>query len=424
MKKVISLLMIMVILTGCSSKDEDVEKNVDDILETGTTSDSATINAHLNENISSYDTKSWNYCETKYGFYASEFGEILYMDKEAGKKMTVCSIPNCKHAKMHYDDDELEAGKVQCDGYVWCNNQVCVYNGKILLDYNNIKEDKNQIIMEDLDGSNKEVLINDIMPEDYEKIDNPSGSLGWSLYNDIIYVFTSKCYYENREKINSICLEKFDAKTGERIGRIFKRDYNDDSDVATASGMYVFEDSIYIDLMTDIDIGDGQAYEDGFRICSKKILKVNLSTGEANFVPFSDDYNMTSYGLKDDKMVCLSKNSSLTMVNIETKEVYFDIPIEDLKSGGHNIYSVNILKEYIIVRIEGEYTKGDDKYVSKLMFYDMEGKFVDEVYTKKVLNPKLANENIIMLTNGSQTYAYINTEEIGTGEINIKEFEK
>ena len=247
MKKVISLLMITVILTGCSSKDEDVEKNVDDILETGRIGDSAVINTHLNENISSYDMVTLNMCETKYGFYASEFGTIVYMDKETGKKMTVCSIPNCKHAKLHYNDDDLEAGKVQCDGYVWCNNQVCVYNGKILLDYNNIKEEKKQIIMENLDGSNKEVLISDMMPEDNVEGDESSGSCSWRLHDDIIYVYTSNCYYENREKHLRICLEKFDAKTGDRLGRIYEHTYHDeDSDVASGGEMTFYGDYIYI----------------------------------------------------------------------------------------------------------------------------------------------------------------------------------
>ena len=166
MKKVISLLMIMVILTGCSSKDEDVEKNVDDILETGTSGNSVTIDMHLNENISSYDTEKLNYCETKYGFYASIMGEVIYMDKETGKRMVVCAKPNCNHNKIRYDKDKLEAGKIQCDGYVWNNNQVCVYNGKILLDRTDDDDEYSQIIKEDLDGSNKEVLIKDILPED------------------------------------------------------------------------------------------------------------------------------------------------------------------------------------------------------------------------------------------------------------------
>ena len=78
----------------------------------------------------------------------------------------------------------------------------------------------------------------------------------------------------------------------------------------------------------------------------------------------------------------------------------------------------------ITLRIDKEYAKGDNKYVSKLMFYDMNGKFVDEVYMEQSYHPQLVNENIMMLTSGSQGFAYINTEEIGTGEINIKEFEK
>ena len=400
-------------LSACSSEEPDVdtllEQFEEDKIDLGITNEWDGIN---------YTNLSNQYGETTEGFYYCGRGNntMMYISKKAAMAMPLCTKAECIHdtdATGSYTEGEEYSYKCNA-AYYNSSIIVQVYNGKLYADTQYIADNRQALLSCELDGTEVLRNLNVRIEEEQEKAEQnnyklTASSVKWCIANDKVYVASEAHLIKRSLNMDVLYVDIYDLKSGELIKELF---YNEYETYDMMPGyIYVADDNVYlVNYMFYQDKGDTQ-----------NLVQINEETGEYHEVEFGADRDYKGYNYIEGKII-FGKNGG----DVYTLDVYDnEVKVIELEESEREIgMYYGMVGDYIFLTTRQlvELEDGTKAYYTKI--YDSDYNYIDTMYHSYNIIAAAGGTNVILFTGrGNNNFYYINADEIGTGNIELKTIE-
>lgn len=416
-KHLLGVLAVTLCLSACSSDNSDVDNFLNEF-------------GNMDLKISkewdgiNYNIERGNYGETTQGFYYydSENETMIYISKEIDKAIPLCTRVECPHGTEVWAQLEKTGEYLSdCDAIYKLNTAIQVYNGKLYADAECKNEEKNRAILRtELDGTDKQEVLHNLDMR-LEEVDTSMGgnvgevfmsSVDWFIYDDMVYILTEAHIMHKEEKTGKVYVDVYDLNTGERVKELFYKEYK--SDDLIPSYLYVTTDAVYIGLNKYIEQGEDM-------LKSIIFIEINRETGASKEVTLEQDRNYIGYNYFDDKLIFGKQGGDVYLLDVDGNEELC-IELDEREKEVGMFFSKR--GDYIILnpREAVKLEDGSMGYYSKI--YDSEYNYLDTIYFTENFRTKAGEgDKILYQGDDDEKYYYIDTKQIGTGNIELKEIE-
>lgn len=428
LKKGIALVCLVTLSSTACSDNNPNEEKVDSILESVDNNETEVSN---NFGISNeWDGKNYgevysNFAESTDGFYyvdysAATAGKLYYLSKKDGSIVPFCTKVECEHKLPNsiQTNEGDEIYQFECEAAFYLNQDVQVYDGKLYIDRRYVNSDDFTLECWNLDGSEKKVLIQDIGKRTKERqaeltpvgISGFKYSLTWRIHNGKIYIISA--IEENGEYGAYFYIDEYDLETGEFIKGLYEEKIHRNN--LMVNSMYTYDNRIMLEMNVSIPQSDeGQCF-----LTTREYFLFDIDKQELKQIPVEDRYYAT---LMEDKVLYQKNGQDVYSVDENGVETLC-IELEEKEKTGCGVVP-KYIGDYIFITPyfdDLENTEGIQFYTK---IYDKNFNLIDTVNLPNYLAVTAGHNQIIWRAMSFIVY-YINVDEIGTGKIELKKYER
>ncbi|MBQ6814802.1 MAG: hypothetical protein IJP13_04625, partial [Lachnospiraceae bacterium] len=413
----LGVLAVTLCLSACSSDNSDVDNFLNEY---------ENINLNISkewDGINYHNNTSSCYGESTQGYYYYDSAKdtMMYISKEACKAIPLCTKVECIHG-TELEKEFNTYGKyiTDCDAIYSCNSGIQVYNGSLYADERPENELEGlAIIKAEMDGTNKQEVFHNlnVRIEEEDTLLEKTGevfmySTDWVIVEDEIYVVTEAHVKDNEKILGRVYVDIYDLSTGERVKELFYKEYEADDLIPVH--LYVAADAVYVGLRIYIEQGEEM-------LGSSILLEIDKEAGTFKEVTLGQDSSYIGYNYFNDKLIFGKQGGDIYLLDVDGDE-QLCIKLDEREKEVGMFFSKK--GEYIILnpREAVKLEDGSMGYYSKI--YNSEYKYLDTIYFTENFRPSIGNgDKIIYQGDDSEKYYYIDTNQIGTGNIELKEIE-